>query len=133
MQTNKELKIALIVGMIMITICAVVFIFYKSDSNSNEIDIKVYKVNEEEKVYEPCVVPQEKAMQIFAEYKSATRLSENNRVVGKKITGKYKVMSGNDYIAFDGEKEKDYVFRGDTQYMYEYKTTLYDIVKEICE
>ena len=51
MQTNKELKIAIIVGVIMVTICILAFLYIKSErtannNNLNQIDIKVYKVNE---------------------------------------------------------------------------------------
>lgn len=133
MQTNKELKIALIVGIIMITICLLVFIFTKSSSDNNEIDIQVYKVNEEAKTYELCNVPQDKLIQINGEYRTASRLSENSRVIGAKITGTYKVVSGDNYIAFDGEEDKNYVFRGDTKYLYEFNSELYEIVKEVCE
>ncbi len=133
MQTNKELKIALIVGIIMITICLLVFIFAKSSNDKNEIDIQVYKVNEEAKTYEPCSVPQEKLIQINSEYNSASKLTESSRVIGGKITGTYKVVSKGNYIAFDAEKDKNYVFRGDTKYLYEFNSELYEIVKEVCK
>ena len=132
MQTNKELKIAAIVGIIMITICVVVIIFYKSDKKYNEINIQVYKVNQEEKIYEECNVSTDSIIQINSEYLRASKLSENRRVIGKQITGLYKVVSGDNYIAFDGEKDKNYIFRGDTKYLYEFDSTLYDLVKKAC-
>ena len=70
MQTNKELKIAIIVGIIMVTKCTLVIIFHSSDKKNNEIDIQVYKVNEEEKTYERCSVPTDFLIQINSEYKS---------------------------------------------------------------
>jgi len=132
MQTNKELKIAAIVGIIMITICIVTIIFYKADKTNNEINIQVYKVNQEEKTYEQCNVPTDTIIQINSEYRRASRLSENQRVIGKQITGLYKVVSGENYIAFDGEKDKYYIYRGDTKYLYEFDSTLYDLVKKAC-
>ena len=132
MQTNKEIKIAAIVGIIMITICIVAIIFYKADKKQNIIDIQVYKVNQEAKTYEPCSIPEDLKIQINSEYKTASKLSENNRVIGQQITGLYKVISGNNYIAFDGEKDKNYIYRGDTKYLYEFDSTLYDLVKKAC-
>ena len=132
MQTNKELKIAAIVGIIMITICVVAIIFYKSDKKYNEINIQVYKVNQEEKIYEECNVSTDSIIQINSEYIRAIKLTENQRVIGKQITGLYKVVSGDNYIAFDGEKDKYYIFRGDTKYLYEFESTLYDLVIKAC-
>lgn len=132
MQTNKELKIAAIVGIIMITICIVTIIFYKADKTNNEINIQVYKVNQEEKTYEQCNIPTDTIIQINSEYRRASKLSENQRVIGKQITGLYKVVSGENYIAFDGEKDKYYIYRGDTKYLYEFDSTLYDLVKKAC-
>lgn len=133
MQTNKELKIAIIVGIIMVTICALVIIFHKSDKKNNEIDIQVYKVNEKEKIYERCSVPTDFLVQINSEYKRAGRIPESKRVIGQKITGLYKIVSGNDYIAFDGEKDKNYIYRGDTKYLYEFDSTMYNLVIEACK
>lgn len=132
MQTNKELKIAAIVGIIMITICIVTIIFYKADKTNNEINIQVYKVNQEEKTYEQCNIPTDTIIQINSEYRRASKLTENQRVIGKQITGLYKVVSGENYIAFDGEKDKYYIYRGDTKYLYEFDSTLYDLVKKAC-
>lgn len=133
MQTNKELKIAIIVGIVMITICALVIIFYKADRKNNEINIQVYKVNEQEKTYEKCSVPTELLVQINSEYRRASRLTENKRVIGEKITGLYKIVSEKDYIAFDGEKGKNYIYRGDTKYLYEFDSAMYNLVIEACK
>ena len=100
---------------------------------NNEIDIQVYKVNEKEKIYERCSVPTDFLIQINSEYKRAGRLPESKRVIGQKITGLYKIVSGNDYIAFDGEKDKNYIYRGDTKYLYEFDSTMYNLVIEACK
>lgn len=138
MENNKELKVAIIVGVIMITACLLAFIFVKSErkasiNNQNQIDIKVYKVNEEDKIYEQCPITTDTLIQINSEFKSAYRLSDSSRVIGKSITGKYKVISGNNYIAFDAKENENYIYRGDTKYLYEYDSNLYNIVEKACQ
>lgn len=137
MQTNKELKIAIIVGIIMVTICILAFLYVKSERNANtnkynQIDIQVYKVNEEAKTYVQCHITTDTLIQINSEFNSAYRLKESSRVVGKSITGTYRVQSGDKWIAFDLNEEEKYVYRGDTKYLYEFNSNLYDIVAKAC-
>jgi hypothetical protein len=137
MQTNKELKVAIIVGVIMVTICILAFIYVKSErtantNNLNQIDIKVYKVNEEEKSYVPCHITTDNLIQINSEFNKAYRLKETSRVVGKSITGTYRVQSGEKWVAFDLNEKEQYIYRGDTKYLYEFKSELYDIVSKAC-
>lgn len=138
MKENKELKIAIIVGVIMITVCLLALIFVKAErnsnnSNQNQIDIKVYKVNEEEKIYEPCHINTDMLIKINSEFKRAYRLTESSRVKGKTIKGEYKVMSGNEYVAFDVNEEEQYIYRGDTKYLYEFDSDLYNVVEKACQ
>ena len=137
MQTNKELKIAIIVGIIMVTICILAFLYVKSERTSyankyNQIDIQVYKVNEEAKTYVPCHISTETLIQINSEFNRAYRLKDSSRVVGKSITGTYRVQAGNKWIAFDLNEESKYVYRGDTKYLYEFNSNLYEIVAKAC-
>lgn len=137
MQTNKELKIAIIVGIIMVTICILAFLYVKSERTSyankyNQIDIQVYKVNEEAKTYVPCHISTETLIQINSEFNRAYRLKDSSRVVGKSITGTYRVQAGNKWIAFDLNEEAKYVYRGDTKYLYEFNSNLYEIVAKAC-
>lgn len=138
MQTNKELKIAIIVGVIMVTICILAFLYIKSERNANnnnlnQIDIKVYKVNEEAKTYVPCHITTDTLIQINSEFNRAYRLTESSRVIGKSITGTYRVQSGDKFIAFDATKDKEkYIYRGDTKYLYTFDSELYDIVMKAC-
>lgn len=133
MQTDKEIKIAIIVGAIMITACIVAYIFYKSETNVNEIDLKVYKVNEKEKVYEECHITTDTQIQLNSEFKRATKLNESSRVIGKSITGTYKIVSNDNYIAFDNKENEYYIYRGDTKYLYEFNSTIYDLVETTCQ
>ena len=44
MEENKEVKIAIVVGALMLTICLIVFIVHSSNNRrDNDIDIKIYK------------------------------------------------------------------------------------------
>lgn len=137
MQTNKELKIAITVGIIMITICLLAIIYVKSERNANinnlnHIDIKVYKANDEKKSYEQCHITTDMLIQINNEFNKAYRLTESDRVVGKNITGTYRVQSGDKWIAFDFNEKEQYVYRGDTKYLYQFESELYKTVSEAC-
>ena len=131
MKTKNELKIAAVVGTLMLIICLVMVLL--NTSSQETIDIKVYKVNEEDKIYEQCPITTDTLIQINSEFKSAYRLSDSSRVIGKSITGKYKVISGNNYIAFDAKENENYIYRGDTKYLYEYDSNLYNIVEKACQ
>lgn len=136
MQTNRELKIAIIVGIIMITLCLILFIFNKSDSNLETIDIHIYKANQEEQVYEECTgtLSTDEIIVINSTVKSAHRLSESDRVIGGKITGLYKITAGENYaIMFDGETDKNIIYREDTQYLYNFESSIFETVKKVCE
>ena len=134
MQTNKELKIAIIVGAIMITSCILAFMYFKSgDKNLNQIDIKVYKANDETQTYEPCSINPNLLIQLNSEFNRAYRLSENSRVVGKTITGRYRVSSGTNFIAFDEKGEENYIYRGDTKYLYSFSSDIYELVATACQ
>ena len=136
MQTNRELKIAIIVGIIMITLCLVLFISNKSESNLETIDIHIYKANQAEQLYEECsgTITTDELIVINSAVKSAYRLTENNRLIGEKITGLYKVTAGDDYaIIFDGETDKNIIYREDTQYLYNFESSIYETVKKVCE
>lgn len=136
MQTNRELKIAIIVGIIMITLCLVLFISNKSESNLETIDIHIYKANQAEQLYEECsgVITTDELIVINSAVKSAYRLTENDRLIGEKITGLYKVTAGDDYaIIFDGETDKNIIYREDTQYLYNFESSIYETVKKVCE
>lgn len=136
MQTNKELKIAIIVGAIMVTTCILAFMYFKSSNSSNnynQVDIKVYKANDETQTYEPCQINTETLIQLNSELKRAYRLTDSNRVIGKTITGRYRVASGDDFIAFDEKSEENYIYRGDTKYLYEFDSDIYDLVVSACK
>jgi len=134
---NKEVKIALIVGMIMVTVCLLAIIFNKANTTSNKsIDLKVYKLydkegNKEEHEYRACSISTDDLITINSEFKKAQNLSEEKRLRGKQINGNYKIIANDYYIAFDGEEDA-YVYRSDTGALYTFESPLYDYVKKIC-
>lgn len=137
MVENKEVKIAIIVGIVMLTICLLTFIFYKSStSKPGTIDIKVYKLydkegTEDEHEYRECTLTTDDIVAINTEYRKASRLSENDQAKGQ-INGNYKIVSGSDYIAFDGD-DSNLVYRGSSKRLYNFDSSIYEYVKKVCE
>ncbi len=137
MVENKEIRIAIIVGIIMITICILAFIFANAKTpKTQNIDIKVYKLydkegTENEHEYRPCSVKTDDISSINVEYRKIMKLSEDSRTKGQ-INGDYKIISGDNYIAFDIDEENPKVYRGDTSGLYSYNSSLYEYVKKIC-
>lgn len=134
METNREIKIAIIVGIIMLTVCLVVFIFSKSDVEVEDMNLQVYKLYEKEdgsgNEYRQCHIPTDELVSIYNQYKRAVNLKEDKQIKGQ-INGNYKLISGENFIAFDAE-QYDYVYRSDTQQLYSFNSTIYDLVKEAC-
>lgn len=134
---NREVKIAIIVGIIMITVCLLAFIFSKSNNTTPELlDIKVYKLfnkegSEDEHEYRACKINVDDIKAIQSEYNKIMRLSESKKTKGQ-INGDYKIMVEDKYIAFDAD-ESNNVYRGDTSALYNYNSTIYEYVKKVCE
>lgn len=137
MENNNEVKIAIIVGAIMLTICLVVFIFNKAEKQEvTNLDIKVYKLyelnaEEEEYEYRECSVATDDLITINKEFKKIYNLSAEKKATGKTIKGNYKIISQNDFIAFDAGEE-NLVYRSDLPAIFQYDTSLYELVKNIC-
>lgn len=137
MNTNKEVKVAIAVGVIMITACLLIFIFNSAENNVEEINLGVYKLyeiegKEGEHEYRKCRITTDELIYINKEYKKAFKLNEDDRVIGKQITGNYKLLVGDDYIAFDAD-DNTYVYRSDTKYLYEFNSDVQEYVKKTCE
>lgn len=143
MTENKEVKIALIVGMIMATICLLTFIIYKSNQTKPlDTNVRIFKLYEKSDASEnmsyqdrhefhECVVGTEDAIKISKEYQKISKISKSQQVVGVTIMGNYRVQLGDSYIAFDGE-DNNYIFKGDGEYIIDYKTDLFNYVKQVC-
>ena len=140
MENNKEVKIAIIVGVIMLTICLIVFIFYNASKDEvTDLNLKVYKLYEldsedskEKYEYRPCNITTEDLVSINNDYQKIFNLNEKNKVVGKQIKGNYKIVAGENYIAFDAGEE-NLVYRSDLPAIFKYDTSLYETVSKLCE
>lgn len=138
MAENKEIKIALVVGIIMITICILTFIIVSSNKKEvGSLDVKVYRLyekegTENEHVYRECSIATEDLLTINREFKKIQKLDANEKVMGKQITGNYKIIANGTFIAFDAD-ENNYVYRSDISAIFDYKSSLYKEVKELCE
>ena len=135
MENNREVKIAIIVGIIMITICLLAFIYYKASTNVEEINIKVYKnyTTEEGRAYYECSISTEDLLTVNNEYKRITNLRNTTSITGGSIKGTYMISTGDEYIAFDAEDNNYvYVLANGKQAIYDISSTAYDIVKKAC-
>ena len=137
MEANKEVKIAIIVGILMITICLIIFIFYRAEANVETLNLKVYKLydiegTEDEHEYRECNTTADDIIMLSKEYKRSQNLTENKQVIGKQINGNYKVIYDDEYIAFDANGT-NYIYRSDTERLYNFNSKIYDYVTEICK
>lgn len=139
MENNKEVKIAIIVGIIMITICLIAFITTKSQNKVNTIDVKIFKLFESEDEngetkyqYRECDINNtDIQIDIYKETAKALKLSEDKIVVGKQIKGEYKVEYNGKMVAFDKDAKKT-IYLGETKKLYNFDSNLYETVVNVC-
>ena len=131
---NKEVKIAIIVGVIMITICLVAFIINKNNNKVENINLEIYKSYQLDTgtEYIRCNVTTDELIKINKEYKKAVKLKEENKLVGKQITGTYMVRDGNNFIAFDDDSKLVYVSANGIQAIFEWNSSIYELVSGTC-
>lgn len=134
----KENKIALVLAIIVITITLVAAISYANNNKVDleNLDIKVYKLyekedSEDEHVYRECLVGQDKLATLVTEFNKSYRLNENKKLSGKQITGSYKLIYKDKFIAFDNS-EDNIIYLGENNALYEFKSDLYKTVIDIC-
>lgn len=141
MESNKEIKIALVVGAVMLTICIVAFIInYRNlHPKLSTLDIKVYKhvmLNEETKqgTYVECTLPTDELAKANIEFKKIMNLEDDKKVqstLNNTINGDYKITSGSNFIAFD-ISDNQLVYRSDTTALYGYRSSLFENVERLC-
>lgn len=132
MKSNMEVKIAIIVAAIMITFCIVIFIVKKSqEPDYNNIEIHVYKINEEDNKYYECRTTTDDVENMYKNVDNILSLPDTRKVSGANINGTYKVTYNNSFIAFDGDGS-NYVYRGDTTAIYKFNSALYNYVEKLC-
>lgn len=140
MKKNNEIKWAIAVAAIMLTVCFIAFTFANRDKKQAEsIDLKVYKLikngdNYKDYTYQECKISTDNLVTINKEFNRVFKLEDKNKVTGTKILGEYKIESGKLYLAFDtsGDAEK-VIYRNDTSSLYEYNSNIYKLVSELCK
>lgn len=132
MRTNKELKIAAVVGALMIVICLIVVLV--NTSPNTKADIKVYKNVEIEgqRGYLECSVPESILGEINTEFNKAKNLTTTDLAESHQIQGTYKIVSGKESIAFDDD-DKNEIYDIDNKKLYSFKSTIYELVTTVCE
>lgn len=136
MENNKEIKIAIIVGIIMVTIGLLAIIIHNSNTKIEEVSLKVYKnyTTEEGREYRECTLTTDELISIKREYNRATNINEDKKLTGQTITGTYMIKDGDEYIAFDADdSNKVYVLANSKQAIYSLDSTMYETVKKACE
>lgn len=137
MENNKEVKIAILVAIIMITVILVlVMISNKEKKEYNEIDLKVYQnqtLKNKQRIYNECHITTDELLDINEEYKRITKISLNKKIPGAKITGKYKIMNGEDFIAFDADgSNKIFVSNENGKAIIKVNSDIFSKVKKAC-
>lgn len=135
MKTNNEIKIAIAVGVIMITAILIAIIYSKQEAATNSIDLKILKLYEvegskDQHVYRECHVTTDDVINLYKEYRKIEKLTNSNKVTGERITGNYKVIKGDEYIAFDGGTNR--VYKSDSKAIYMFDSSIYKDVVELC-
>ena len=135
MKANNEIKIAIGVGVIMLTAILIAIIYSKQEVATNSIDLKIYKLYEvegkkDQHVYRECHVTTDDVIELYKEYRKIAKLSKDDIVKGEGITGNYKIINGDDYIAFDGNSNR--VYRSDSASLYAFNSSIYKDVVELC-
>lgn len=137
---GKEVKIAIAIGIIMITICLIAFVTVNSKNKVNTLNLKVSKLyeivdeNGEKKYqYRECSVATEDQVYIYKEAAKALSLTEEDLVTGNQIKGNYKVQYNGKMIAFDAVENEDFVYLKDTDRLYNFQSDIYKLVKNACD
>ena len=132
MRTNKELKIALIVGAVMVIFCVVMVLLNTSSNES--IDLQVYKNTEVngQRGYVQCEVPATILEEINVEFKKARNLNSSHLAQSRQIQGTYKIISGDHSVAFDDDKKNE-IYNIDEKKLYSFESTIYTLVTSVCE
>lgn len=133
---NKEVKIAIVVGVLMITICLMAIIISQNSIKAEDVNLVIYKLNKTgdstaDYTYEKCSVSTEELLPVYKVYKKMLELSDDKKVTGEQIMGEYMLRDENNYVAFDDD-DTDYIYLSKTSSLYEYKTNIYQTIVELC-
>ena len=135
MKTNLELKIAAVVGFLMIMICLIV-ISIQNSKKDQVIDLTVYKhyINKDtnEGYYGECRITTEELTLISRELTKVDKLGEDVLIPGGRIEGNYKIVFNKKIYAFDDGEAKR-IFRDSDNTLHEFDSKIYEIVLDRCD
>ncbi len=138
MNDNKNLILGSI-AIIVVVIVAVVLFLPKGDANNVKtsiVDVNIYihhdKTEDTEGYYSKCKVSTEDLVKIRNAYEERKNFTEDNRVTSMSINGDYKVIVGNNYMAFDKESN-NIVYDSEYNSLFEFKSNIYDLVIKACQ
>ncbi len=134
MDTKKQINIAICVFCIMVLICVIVYITQTREENVEDLNIVVYKYDEETETYYPCGLSTEDALTIKKEIQKAKLLTEKEQAEATQINGNYKIMYGendNDFVAFDND-EDNILYVGKQARLYSFSSKMYNIAINTC-
>ena len=132
MKSRLELKIAAVVGVIMLLIC--LFVLTKQHAKKNEVvDLKVYKhiENEQQRGYVECIITTEELSKINKEMKKVENLNDSTLLRGT-IEGNYKIVIGDNFYAFD-KVDDNFIFRSSDKELHAFEGETFEIVVNRCE
>ena len=138
MKDNKEIKIAAIVGTLMLIFC-VIMISYASNNDGAKKEQEEYLKNsfmvyknttiDGKRAYVPCEGTINKN-ELQEEYNKIITATEKSKTTN--ITGTYRVGTEKEFIAFD-EKHNNTVFIKSKNDLFTIESDLYDKVIEMCK
>lgn len=137
---NKNLIIGSI-AIIVVTLFALVLFLPKnknisSSSNISLDDVAVYrhieKTADTAGYYEPCSLSTEDLVKVRNEFAKIYDVRDSDVVYEQTINGDYKVVVGDEYIAFD-KNNNGVMYLGTVNALFKVDSTMYDIVIKSCE
>ena len=135
LNTHNELIIAGVVVLIMVAV--IIFVVgvnnSKKDKNTNDLKVYVFKPNPGSKyegVYNECNLTDSEYNIIYNAYMDARKLDGASRIPDHEFTGNYKIINGDEFIAFDGDE--DYFYSSRLNILLSFKSDLYKTVIEAC-
>ena len=139
MKKNNEIKWAVAIGVVMITICVIAFMVANRDKKEVEnLDIQIYKLQKngddiKNYTYKECKLSTEDLVTVNREFNRIYKLEDKDKVTGAKILGEYKIVKDSLFVAFDITEDDDkVVYRSDTTSLYEFNSSLYQLLEEKC-
>ena len=138
MKKHNEVKWAIAIGAIMLTICFLAFSYSRNAENkAKSLDYKIYKLQKngndyKDYTYSECRISTDNLITVDKEFNKAFKLDDKSKVTGTKILGEYKIVSGSLFIAFDVSEDQKVIYRSDSANLYEFNSNLYQLVSKLC-